>query len=313
MPNPVIISSVNFPIGLQLDRMSILPLAGSAEVFAAEHWRFGSGNPDLAGMKSGLRLARTMLATVSAGGSGYSTAPTVTASDGSTWVATVSAGAVTSVACTVPTAGSTTPTLSFSGGGGSGATATVTRAAAPTINSNSITLGAGGRGNGLSLPFLGNASQTICMVAKKAVAGSAQMLVSSADSSVTTGMVVWKSSNTNNYIARAAGLSGEGTGVDLGSPGSDGDWLFIAITFDGANGRRTLIGPSTTTTTAGTHTPANIPLALGNANWAGFSSVALEVAELILFNTPLTAAEMLTVYGRSKANLAALPVPIPVL
>jgi hypothetical protein len=291
---------LNLNLGMGLGSSAIGPII-------IEQWLFGESNPDLVGMKTGLRLARSLLATITNAGSGYSTAPSVTASDGSTWVATVSGGAVTTVVCTGPTVGTTTPTLLFSGGGGSGAAVTVARAAEPTINANSITLGSGGRGNGLSLPFLGLAGQTICMVAKKAVAGSAQMLLSSADSSVATGMAVWKSSSSNNYIARAAGLTGEGTGVNLGSPGSDGDWLFIAITFDGANGRRTLIGPSTTTTTAGTHTPAIIPLALGNANWAGFSSVALEVATCLVFN-PLSASEMLTVYAQVKESLAVLPV-----
>lgn len=311
MPNPVILTTSDIPSGFQLDRMQIAAITGTAEPLAAAHWRFGTANPTLADLKTGAQLARTMSATV-VGGSGYTVAPTVTASDGSTWVATVAAGAVTGVACTVPTVGTGTPTLSF-GGPGTGASATVTRTAAPTINASSLTLGAGGRGNGLSLPLLGTASQTVCMVVKKAVAGSAQLVLSTSDSSITTGCAFWKSSSTNNYLARAAGMGSEGTGVVLGSPGSDGDWLFMAFTFDAANGRRTLIGPSTTSTTAGTHVPANIPLAIGNANFSGFSSVALEVAEVMVFQTALSATEMTTIYARSKANLAALPTPITVL
>jgi len=69
--------------------------------------------------------------TVTAGGSGYSSAPTVSASGGSgsgaTFTATVSAGAVVSIKVNNPGSGyvaGDTITIGFSGGGGSGATAT---------------------------------------------------------------------------------------------------------------------------------------------------------------------------------------------
>ncbi|MEQ1747983.1 MAG: autotransporter-associated beta strand repeat-containing protein [Prosthecobacter sp.] len=66
---------------------------------------------------------------VTAGGSGYTTAPTVVISGGTgaTAVATVSGGAVTAITVTNRGAAySGRPTVSFTGGGGSGATATVT-------------------------------------------------------------------------------------------------------------------------------------------------------------------------------------------
>ena len=69
--------------------------------------------------------------TITAGGSGYSSAPTVTFSAApaggitATGTATVSGGAVTAIVITNPGNGySSAPTISFSGGGGSGATAT---------------------------------------------------------------------------------------------------------------------------------------------------------------------------------------------
>jgi hypothetical protein len=69
--------------------------------------------------------------TVSVGGSGYTSAPTVSITggggSGATATATVSSGAVTTVTITAAGTGYTTaPTISFSGGGGSGATATAT-------------------------------------------------------------------------------------------------------------------------------------------------------------------------------------------
>jgi len=64
---------------------------------------------------------------VTAGGSGYTSAPTVTVAGSATATATISGGEVTAI--TVTAAGSaytTVPAVTFSGGGGSGATATAT-------------------------------------------------------------------------------------------------------------------------------------------------------------------------------------------
>jgi hypothetical protein len=73
---------------------------------------------------------RVQSITVTAGGSGYTSAPTVTITgtgSGATATATVSGGAVTAVTVTAAGSGYTVaPTVSFSDGGGSGATATAT-------------------------------------------------------------------------------------------------------------------------------------------------------------------------------------------
>ena len=63
--------------------------------------------------------------TIEDGGDGYSSAPTVTISGGTTAVAVVSGGSVVSVTPTAPgSAHIVRPTVSFTGGGGSGAVAT---------------------------------------------------------------------------------------------------------------------------------------------------------------------------------------------
>lgn len=67
-------------------------------------------------------------ASVTAGGSGYSSTPTVTITgegSGGKAVATVSAGAVSAITITDPGAYEINPTLTITGGGGSGATAAV--------------------------------------------------------------------------------------------------------------------------------------------------------------------------------------------
>lgn len=68
-------------------------------------------------------------AAVDAGGTGYTTAPTVTITgdgEGATATATVASGAVTGITITNGGSGYTQATISFSGGGGTGATATAT-------------------------------------------------------------------------------------------------------------------------------------------------------------------------------------------
>ena len=70
--------------------------------------------------------------TITAGGSGFTAAPTVTFSGGGAWrqatgIAQISAGAVTGIIITDPGRGYTSaPTITFSGGSGTGATATAT-------------------------------------------------------------------------------------------------------------------------------------------------------------------------------------------
>lgn len=75
-------------------------------------------------------------ATVTAGGTGYTSAPTVTISggggSGATATATVTAGSVSAITVTHVGSGYTsTPTVSITGGGGNGATATVAVSAPP--------------------------------------------------------------------------------------------------------------------------------------------------------------------------------------
>jgi len=75
---------------------------------------------------------RVSSTSITAGGSGYTSAPTVIFSGGGAWkqatgIAQISAGAVVGITITDPGRGYTSaPTIAFSGGGGTGATATAT-------------------------------------------------------------------------------------------------------------------------------------------------------------------------------------------
>ncbi|HEX9161141.1 MAG TPA: prepilin-type N-terminal cleavage/methylation domain-containing protein [Thermoanaerobaculia bacterium] len=89
--------------------------------------------------------------TVTTGGSGFTSAPTVTITDptgtGATAVATVGGGAVTSIKVTAQGSGYTAPTITISGGGGTGATATASMQVpipfsctiVPSVNANNPT------------------------------------------------------------------------------------------------------------------------------------------------------------------------------
>lgn len=95
----------------------------------------GSGNVGLGGDADDTLeyiIKRVSDTTISAGGSGYTSAPTVTFSGGGAWkqatgVAQISGGAVVGIVISDPGRGYTSaPTISFSGGGGVGAGATAT-------------------------------------------------------------------------------------------------------------------------------------------------------------------------------------------
>lgn len=87
--------------------------------------------------KIGVTAGAITAVTVNAGGSAYSTPPTVTftggGGTGATATATISGGVVTAVTVTYGGTGYTTvPTVGFTGGGGTGATATAVRTALAT-------------------------------------------------------------------------------------------------------------------------------------------------------------------------------------
>lgn len=314
MPYPAIFINASLPAtGYTIDRSKLIPAAGIYESLADAHWIPGAtGN--LKDLISQRPLCRQMVATVTNGGSGYTTAPTVTASDGSLWVAKISGGAVNSVICTRHTNALTAPTLSFSGGGGTGAAASVARGPAPTIGASSLTIPTGvGVGRALIAQGISDsANETICVVTKRpADASAAQVVFGTTDGSTPTmGSIFWHSGSADYYnIAHAIDASP----VPFTSPGAIGDWLFFAVSYKSTVGRKIRSSGNQTGNRAGTKNPANSEIGIGNTRNPTFTDqVPLEVAEFIHFPEGLTDAEMLAVYNRSKARLAALPTPIMV-
>lgn len=109
--------------------------------FATGYNERGGAEPDPVGAplaEQAVLIGQGVLsATVTAGGSAYTTAPTVSftggGGSGATGTATIAAGAVTAITITNPGFGYTSaPAVAFAGGGGTGATATST--VGPTSN-----------------------------------------------------------------------------------------------------------------------------------------------------------------------------------
>ncbi len=106
------------------------------------------GTADAANVAQAIATFGPLAITVSEGGSGYTSAPSVTLSggggSGATAIAAIAGGAVTTIAVTNPGSGYTSaPLVTLAGGGGSGASATAAFGAATL---QSITLLAGGAG-----------------------------------------------------------------------------------------------------------------------------------------------------------------------
>lgn len=282
------------------------PLA--AEVDASAHWQFGSHNPTMADLVSGQRMARNLTFSVSNGGSGYTTAPTVTlAGTTAEAVAEISAGAVVRLYLTKgdPLLTSS-PTVSFSGGGGSGAVATSTLRGAPTLSTGFLSTVASG---GLITPYLESDESTWCAVVKKVA--STQVVLGSVGNSGTGGFThLWSSTGykftttgfTDRFVEPPAGVT-------------TGDFMFMAFGHSASAARRRgYYGGGSMFQETGTKTPSS-PLrrvAVAGAYYSSGapSTAALDIAELIRFPYLMTEAEMIGVWMRSQARGTALGITV---
>jgi hypothetical protein len=125
------------------------------------------------------RVARTVSAvTVTSGGTGYTSAPTVSftggGGTGATATATIAGGVVTGVNITNIGSGYTSaPTVAFSGGGGTGAAATATVPSGPagTVSTIAVTNGGAGYTNPPNVSVSGGGGSGATAIAQISPAG----------------------------------------------------------------------------------------------------------------------------------------------
>lgn len=274
------------------------------ETGAVAHWMFGTDNPTRADLVSGRIIRRTLWAQVSAGGSGYTTAPAVTATDDSTWIATVSGGVVNSVRCTNPGTGSGVPTLSF-GGPGSGAAATAVRGDNPTESDAYVTTtgGSSPKADGLLTDIAHATNQTLWAVVKYKTS-SHLIMGNLTDNGYALGQSFYRD-GASNYMNQRPG---SGT-VAVTMPSlAVGDWYFVTYSMAIGGTRRVFVGGNADSVT---DTPnvglSALPIGLGNATYPAttLSANGVDVAEFGIFNAVKSDAEMKDLYTRSKARMAA--------
>jgi parallel beta-helix repeat protein len=291
----------------------------AAEAGAAAHWIFGSDNPNRADLVAASQMRRNLFAAVTAGGSGYSTAPSVTVSSGdATFACTVSGGAVTSIVCTDvgTTVYTTAPTLTLTGGGGTGATASVTLGNAPFTERNFIKLNAAdhitynGR-NGLLSRIADASNQTMWAVARRQPVLAAQPPILFGNNLSGSGQgISLQSSNVfrSNVISNMSMLDEPDTGWAGAQIGYN--WFFIATSVIGtptANGNKCFIGgiasPFYQQTAGKTVTTRRI--GIGNCYGLATQDESWDFAEFGVINSALAdQAALAALYGRAKARMA---------
>lgn len=242
---------------------------------------------------------------VTAGGSGYSSAPTVTLSapGGSgtqaTAIAIVAGGAVTGFFVTNPGSGyASAPTVTLAGGGGAGAAGTASRDGRPTYGASSITLKSGGV-NALMTDQLDQTPYSAFAVLKQVKSGAIYM--GTATEVTSEGGDYTLSSNVGLIQNSMRGTAGTGAINAAGSSAiADGAVIFIGFSYDGTT--RQLYVPGYPLATAATaKTLAGRLFGFGNAFYklAAFDR-SVEFFEMGFTARALTQAEFDALYARAK-------------
>jgi hypothetical protein len=287
-----------------------------ADPLMSEHWLFNTGDSGcLAGLKGASSLSPKAGAssvrgvTISAGGSGYSTAPTVTfaappSGVTATGVATVAGGVVTGIFVTNPGSGYVTPPTVTLGGPGTGASASAVLDGRPTYSSSYLTLPAGGL-NGLMSAYDDEAAFTAFFVAKYKSAGAVYM---GAGDNQPAGGGDFTFSNSSGFQNNMRGSAGGGSlAVSGTSTLADGTLIFGAISYDGVT-RRLMLGSYAKPSSATTKTLTARKFGFGNLYYAlGTFDRALELYEAGYRNGyAASAAELDNLYARTKARQSLL-------
>lgn len=310
---PFLVSLPNAPVISPSDYVPLIPLPNLA---VDAYWLFGADNASLLDSMHALPLSRNIAFTVTAGGSGYSTAPTVILTGGggtgATATATLTSGAVSLITITNPGTGYTSaPTVSFSGGGGTGATATATLGSAPTTATGAMTIPGGaniaGR-NGLLTPFADTLEQTQIIafqVPDGAASGTQLVFGTFTGSSTFGGDCIYEGGSGLGMNVR----SSSAVSVPLPAGVVTGNYILVALITSAAGARKVAYmvnGVMTSYETTVSRALAN-PLrknAIGDAYWSIGSIKAMTSAAYLYAARAMTLTEFsTTIYERVRSDL----------
>ncbi|WP_294266406.1 hypothetical protein [uncultured Sphingomonas sp.] len=287
-------------------------LETTVEKEAVGHWLLGADNPTHADLVARQSLRRFKIVSINNGGAGYTSAPNVAfTAPGMTGIAVLNGGAVSAVFITNHGDDDTVGTVSFAGGGGAGAAGTVYIAGAPTLAAGSLALASsiGALPNGLLSPIALTTNQTIAAVFRRPGADNRSVfgrwsnrpIGPASDHGMLFGRIgaTYQASShitANPYYSIQA----------VAPPGNSGDWVFGAVTHT-PDKRTVFWGGGNTYSAAVALTlpePASqrgIVVGAADVTYSG----GIEIAELIVINRAVGAAELGMIYNRSKKRMAA--------
>lgn len=320
--------------GTGLGKYSLLPnirdslYAGylTGTIYSGNPLKDHSGNGrDLAWSGNPAAPGAVAYITVTNGGSGYASAPSVSISGGGTnaaATAAVSGGVVTGVSVTNCGVGYSNPTVSFSGGGGSGAAAS---AVLTEIKSKSFQSSA--RGLSALAPFsaaaVASATGELTLVAfarsvdaiAHAPAGNWTNTGSPAAVAVTQNVastsaaaaLCWATGMATSSAATLAAGVGRGAQVEIVA-GAFSATAGSKLAYRGRTGLATVTGVGTPVALTGFPGPNNI--VFGGYVGASYQYSAPEIFGALVYNRALTAAELTQVQARMSALFAAYGVTL---
>ncbi|GAC1368585.1 MAG: hypothetical protein NVSMB30_05340 [Hymenobacter sp.] len=216
-----------------------------------------------------LPVGSIFAATVTAGGTAYTSAPTVALSggggSGATIAATIGTSTITSATLTAGgSAYTTAPTVTLSGGGGSGATITAAIGTS-TIASATVTAGGSGYTSAPAVSFTGGGGTGATATAALAPAGVGTVAVATGGAGYTTAPTVsFTGGGGSGATATATIASGAVTGFTLTAPGS-GYTSAPAVVLTGG-------GFTTAATATATLAPAAVASVTVTAPGSGYTS-----------------------------------------
>lgn len=256
------LSAPDFPFGGER-----IPFADSRPIItpppfadAVEHWRFGDSPGSRIGLVHGRRLALGMAQTALVGGTGYTSAPVVTASGAGAaglgfYAEVTTGGAVASVLYSGQPADDTGAVTVAFGGPGTGASATISRGVEPTYSAKYATLAAG-RQNGLVSDINDAVTYTEALLVRRPALNNPQPIVgSTTHNSYSRGSAVGGDQLSWNTASLITVTTRPMSGDTLAPPASwvPGTWgvIIICQVTDGISTRRTVkaLGPDATFTT----------------------------------------------------------------